>query len=232
MALELVIFDCDGVLVDSEIISAQVLVELASEAGAAFDAAYVREHFQGRSFPSVAQSIRDRFEVALPPDFEEHYRQRLLERFAVEMRPTIGIKDFLDRLRIPACVATSSSPQRAARSLSIAGLDRYFPKVFTASMVEHGKPAPDIFLLAASEMGVAPANCLVIEDSVPGLQAAWAAGMEVAFYVGASHWAGVDPTPVAGFDKLRPLRPFSSWTDLVAVYPALQEAPLAPEQYP
>lgn len=213
----LVIFDCDGVLIDSETISARVLVELAAEAGIGFDAAYVREHFLGRSFPTVARTIREAFGLDLPTDFEARYRARLLERFEAELRPTEGVVEMLERLAVRACVATSSSPPRAARSLAIAGLDRLLPDVFTASLVPRGKPAPDLFLHAAQAMGVAPGDCLVIEDSCPGLIAARAAGMEVAFFAGGSHlrdgWAAFDMDP--------PPRAFRSWPELISAYPAL-----------
>ncbi|WP_210526831.1 HAD family hydrolase [Rubellimicrobium arenae] len=225
MTPSLVIFDCDGVLIDSEVISARVLVELAREAGVMFDEAYVRRNFLGRSFPTVARHIREVLGAALPADFEAAYRRRLLERFEVDLRPTTGVLDVLARLAVRACVATSSSPERAARSLAIAGLDRFFPRVFTASEVPRGKPAPDLFLHAAQQMGVAPQACLVIEDSAPGLEAAQAAGMQVAFFAGASHLASLRDGDIAQpFDSESRLTPFWSWTDLVAVYPTLVEA--------
>lgn len=214
MNFDLVIFDCDGVLIDSEVISARVLVEVAAEAGIAFDADYVAEHFLGRSFPTVARTIRDSFGRDLPPDFEEQYRTRLLARFESELRPTPGILPVLRRLAVPACVATSSSPPRAARSLQIAGLDRLLPQVFTASLVPRGKPAPDLFLHAARAMGAAPARCLVLEDSRPGIEAARAAGMAVALYAGGAHMRGrrfADPPPHV----------LESWPDFAAAFPGL-----------
>ena len=217
MELDLVIFDCDGVLIDSEHISARVLVELAAEVGVSFDAAYVREHFLGRSFPTVARAIREVFATDLDPDFETRYRVRLLERFETELRPTAGVLDVLHRLAAPACVATSSSPQRAVRSLAIAGLDRFFDQVFTASLVERGKPAPDLFLHAAAALGAEPGRCLVIEDSRPGLVAARAAGMRVAYFAGGTHLQGSPPA----FDIDPSLRAFGTWADLVAEHPAL-----------
>ncbi len=230
MTLRLAIFDCDGVLIDSEVISARVLVDLAAQHGVSFDASYVRMHFQGRSFPFVAQTIRSSFAVTLPPDFEALYRERLLQRFETDLRPTPGVLGILNYLGVEACVATSSSPQRASRSLELVGLNTFFDRVFTASMVERGKPAPDLFLHAAREMGVDPQDCLVIEDSAPGVPAAQAAGMEVAFYAGASHWQGLDAAQMPEFDKLGPLTPFFHWSDLVAVYPGLLKASPAPEQ--
>ncbi len=214
MDFNLVIFDCDGVLIDSEVISARVLIEIAAEAGIAFDADYVAEHFLGRSFPTVARTIREGFGRDLPPDFEDRYRSRLLARFETELRPTPGIAPLLRRLAVPACVATSSSPPRAARSLQLAGLDALLPEVFTASLVSRGKPAPDLFLHAASAMGADPSRCLVIEDSRPGVEAARAAGMEVALFTGGSHMRGrrfADPSP----------RTLASWAEFASAFPAL-----------
>ena len=217
MELDLVIFDCDGVLVDSEHISARVLVELAAEVGVAFDATYVRENFLGRSFPTVARIIGDVFATDLPPDFEARYRARLLDRFETELRPTAGVLDVLGRLAVPACVATSSSPPRAARSLEIAGLHGFFDHVFTASLVARGKPAPDLFLHAAAVIGAEPVRCLVIEDSRPGLIGARAAGMSVVGFVGGTH---LRDGPEA-FDIDPPVRAFRSWAELVAEHPSL-----------
>lgn len=186
--IDLVIFDCDGVLIDSEIISARVLMAALEEAGVVVDFPYFKAHFLGRSFPRVAESIRQDFRVRLPESFESDYRARLLAAFECELKPVAGIVGVLESLAVRACVATSSSPQRAGRSLQLSGLDRFFGgDVFTASQVANGKPAPDLFLHAAAQCGVAPARCLVIEDSVPGLEAARAAGMEVWHFIGGSH---------------------------------------------
>jgi HAD superfamily hydrolase (TIGR01509 family) len=190
MNLDLVIFDCDGVLIDSEVISSRVLVELAAQNGIEFDAAFVREHFLGRSFPTVAKTLRETFARELPADFEATYRARLLSRFEVELKPTAGLLPFLQRLTVRSCVATSSSPPRVERSLELAGLRGFFPQVFTASLVSRGKPAPDLFLHAARSLDVRPERCLVIEDSRPGVEAALAAGMEVMIFTGGSHMAG------------------------------------------
>jgi HAD superfamily hydrolase (TIGR01509 family) len=211
----LIIFDCDGVLIDSEVISAEVLIDLARDQGLNIDRAYVRDHFLGRSFPTVAATIRAQLGVALPLDFEAAYRAELLRRFETRLAPTPGIVDLLPRLRVPACVATSSSPPRVSRSLAITGLDRFFGgRVFTASQVARGKPAPDLFLFAAAQMGAAPADCLVIEDSRPGVEAARNAGMAVVLYTGGSHMGGKafdsDPAPVA----------CDAWDRFPALYPA------------
>ncbi len=216
--VELVIFDCDGVLIDSEVISASVLIDEAAAVGIPLTRDYVRDHFLGRSFPTVAATIRAGFGKVLPDDFEARYRASLLERFETELRLTPGVLDVLKRLTVRRCLATSSSPPRLARSLAITGLDAWFPHRFTASEVTQGKPAPDLFLHAAARMCVAPEACLVIEDSRPGILAAQAAGMRAALYTGGSHMGG------KGFDTGAPLVPFDDWARFPELWPDLIRA--------
>jgi HAD superfamily hydrolase (TIGR01509 family) len=211
--IALVIFDCDGVLIDSEVISASVLIEEAAAVGIRLTREYVRDHFLGRSFPTVAATIRAEFGRTLPVDFEARYRASLLERFETGLRLTPGVTDVIARLRVPYCVATSSSPPRLARSLAISGLDRWFAHRFTASEVARGKPAPDLFLHASARMGVAPADCLVIEDSRPGIEAARSAGMQAALYTGGSHMGG------KGFDTGADVVAFDDWAGFVDLWP-------------
>jgi len=186
----LVIFDCDGVLIDSELISATVLVEQLRLHGVNADLAYVFRDCLGRSFPAVADNVARFSGRPLPADFESQYRSALLRSFETGLRPMPGVVEVLDSLRIPYCVATGSATERATRSIAIAGLgDLVRDRLFTASMVERGKPAPDLFLLAAEKMKAAPEQCLVIEDSVLGVLAARAAGMQVWRFTGGSHFA-------------------------------------------
>lgn len=185
---DLVIFDCDGVLIDSEIISARMLVEELALKGVRIDMDYVARHFLGRSYPTVMKVIRAEFGLELTPEFEEQYRARLMAAFEAELRVMPGVRTVLEGLRLPWCVATSSSPRRAERSLQIAGLaDLTEGRVYTASLVARGKPAPDLFLHVAAARGVAPARCLVIEDSLNGVRAGLAAGMTVWRFAGGSH---------------------------------------------
>jgi HAD superfamily hydrolase (TIGR01509 family) len=213
--IDLVIFDCDGVLIDSEVLSARILIEEVAALGVTLTPGYVRDNFLGRSFPTVAQLIRERFALVLPAEFEARYRARLLERFMTDLRTTPGITDLLPRINAPICVATSSSPPRVAQSLAISGLDKFFSNIFTASMVKRGKPAPDLFLHAAAEIGVDPVRCLVIEDSRPGIAAAQAAGMNILLYTGGSHMRGMT------FDTTPPVRAFEAWDMLPALFPSL-----------
>jgi HAD superfamily hydrolase (TIGR01509 family) len=192
---ELVIFDCDGVLIDSEIISARMLVSELGKLGVDIDLDYVAKHFLGRSYPTVMKTIRQDFGVVLSPDFETEYRARLLATFESELRIMSHVRPVLEGLDLPWCVATSSSPARAARSLQIVGLASLVgERLYTAADVALGKPAPDLFLYAASRMNADPLQCLVVEDSLNGIRAARAAGMAVWRFIGGSHLAGRDLT--------------------------------------
>lgn len=186
--IDLVIFDCDGVLIDSEVISARMLVAELAKRDVHITMDYVAHHFLGRSYPIVLQQIRKEFGVHLPPEFETGYRANLLSVFERELQPVTGVRAVVERLRPDYCLATSSSPPRLAKSLEITGLtDLFSGRTTTASEVEHGKPAPDLFLLAADKRGVAPERCLVIEDSENGIKAGLAAGMQVWRFIGGSH---------------------------------------------
>ncbi len=190
---ELVIFDCDGVLIDSEVISATMLIAALKGYGVEVDLEFVSRRFLGRSYPVVLKEVRDTFGIALPDHFEAGYRARLLAAFERHLTIMPGVRETIARLGLPSCVATSSSPERVNRSLQLVGLAEVFgPRVFTSSLVDRGKPAPDLFLFTAARMGVAPARCLVIEDSLNGVQAGLTAGMEVWRYIGGSHLRGLD----------------------------------------
>jgi HAD superfamily hydrolase (TIGR01509 family) len=183
-----VIFDCDGVLVDSEMLSAGVLMGMMAEIGLPITADIFRSDFLGRSFAAAAVRAQQRFGRPLPEDFQLNYRKRLLHRMAEDLRPMTGVTTLLARLRCPFCLATSSSPERLAVSLQVTGLTPAFAaRAFTASEVENGKPAPDLFLHAAQRLGVVPRQCLVIEDSEMGVRAARAAGMTVWHFAGGAH---------------------------------------------
>jgi HAD superfamily hydrolase (TIGR01509 family) len=217
ISFDLIIFDCDGVLIDSEVISARVLLAHLASVGVAADMDDFRSRFLGRSWPKVAADVRASSGVTLPEDFEASYRRTLLAAFEHELKPMLDIEAVLDGLAARACVATSSSPPRARRSLELTGLlARFGEAVFTASEVENGKPAPDLFLHAARRMGAAPSRCLVIEDSLPGLKAGRAAGMTVWHFTGGSHLAGAD-MPAAGLAH----RSFDKWAQFFDMEPTL-----------
>ena len=186
--IELVIFDCDGVLVDSEPISLSVLVEALDRAGVRMDADEATDRFLGKSLKSMSEILHEDYGLAIDDHFLENLRSRLYARFRTELRAIEGIGDVVEALPVPFCVASSSQLERIRLSLSVTGLlDRFEPNVFSASMVERGKPAPDLFLHASAAMGAPPAACAVIEDSPAGVMAAKAAGMRVFAFAGGSH---------------------------------------------
>ncbi|MGA0541001.1 HAD family hydrolase [Neotabrizicola sp. VNH66] len=219
---DLLILDCDGVLIDSEIISARMLVDELARLGVAIDLPYVARHFLGRSYPTVMATIRREFGLDLPPEFEARYRDRLLEAFERDLRIMPGVAAMLEALALPVCVATSSSPRRVEMSLRLVGLwDRLGQVTFTASQVARGKPAPDLFLFAAAQMGADPARCLVIEDSLTGIRAALAAGMRVWRFTGGSHMGPETPDEP---DDARPERRFAAFADFYTLAPEFRRA--------
>ncbi|MEM5582683.1 HAD family hydrolase [Roseibium sp. AS2] len=220
--IDLVIFDCDGVLIDSEVISARMLVAELARRDVHITMDYVAHHFLGRSYPVVLQQIRLEFGVDLPPEFEIAYRANLLKAFETELRPISGVRRAIEQLRTDYCLATSSSPPRLARSLEITGLtDLFEGRATTASEVEHGKPAPDLFLLVAERRGVAPDRCLVIEDSENGIKAGLAAGMRVWRFTGGAHLTALADAENAAAGAART---FSSFEDFFRIEPDLQLA--------
>lgn len=203
---DLVIFDCDGVVVDSEVLSCACLSQTLRGFGLPMDVGEVYDTFLGRSFGSVAahwQAVRGE---PIPESFADAYADRLRAAFTGSLQPIDGIAALLDRLGTEFCLASSSSDARIAHSLATTGLaERFGRRVFSAAMVQNAKPAPDLFLLAAERMGAVPARCLVVEDSVNGVLAGKAAGMTVWGFVGGSHCAGRDvgaALTAAGADRI------------------------------
>jgi HAD superfamily hydrolase (TIGR01509 family) len=209
----LVIFDCDGVLVDSEPISFAVLRDTLVSAGVELSESRAYRQFLGKSMASITRMIADEFHITLSDEHIEAMRTELFARFEAELQPVPGIAAMLDGLTLPRCVASSSQMERIRLSLTRTGLIGYFePHIFSATMVARGKPAPDLFLHAAASMGFAPADCIVVEDSPAGIQAAHAAGMKVFAFTGASHAALSnladivrDLQPTLIFDDMRTL---------------------------
>ncbi|WP_245450333.1 HAD family hydrolase [Neorhizobium sp. SOG26] len=184
----LVIFDCDGVLVDSEPVSVRVLVNALRRKGVDMDEAEAYRRFLGRSLATVTKTMSEEFGIEADEAFLDDMRHDLYREFRAELKPVTGISEALDALDVPRCVASSSQPERIRLSLSVTGLlDRLEPHIFSASMVAKGKPAPDLFLHAAENMGADPAHCIVVEDSPAGIEAAKRAGMTVFAFTGASH---------------------------------------------
>jgi len=186
--VDLVIFDCDGVLIDSEVISTRSTVEALATVGYEVSEADGFRRFVGRSWRSIRKEIEADLGKPLPVSFEEDVERQTLAQLATSLQAIDGIGDALSRLDPPCCVASSSSVEWIRLGLQKADILHHFePHLFSASMVENGKPAPDIFLYAAMEMGATPPGVLVVEDSLPGVQAGVAAGMTVIGFTGGSH---------------------------------------------
>jgi HAD superfamily hydrolase (TIGR01509 family) len=178
-----VIFDCDGVLVNSEPISNRVLAECLSDEGLPTTTEQSIERYMGRSWKTCEALIVKALGRPLSSGFADGYHARLYEAFDAELQPVPGIEDALDRIELPTCVASSGSHERIRRVLSVTGLlERFDDRIFSATDVRHGKPAPDLFLHAARASGFDAARCAVVEDSPAGVQAARAAEMRVFGY--------------------------------------------------
>lgn len=188
MTPELVIFDCDGVLVDSEMLSVSALLEMIALAGGNVSEDIAYEHFLGKSMKSVREILASDFGLDLTDQHLTEMRSELMRKFRQELKPMPGIAQVLPKLGVPCCVASSGTLERIRYALEVTGLLGLLePHLFSAAMVARGKPAPDLFLHAADKMRAAPRNCLVVEDSPAGIEAARAAGMRVLAFTGGSH---------------------------------------------
>jgi HAD superfamily hydrolase (TIGR01509 family) len=188
VAIDLLIFDCDGVLVDSELISMGVLLNTISDHGLVIDPTEAYERFLGKSLTTIAQILGRSYGLTLTHTALEQMRLTLYDRFRSELRPIPSIEAALRAIATPRCVASSSQLERIRLALDITELRPLFePNIFSASMVKRGKPAPDLFLHAAHCMSVDAGSCVVIEDSPAGVEAALRAGMRAFGFVGASH---------------------------------------------
>jgi HAD superfamily hydrolase (TIGR01509 family) len=202
---DLIIFDCDGVLVDSEVLSCGCLSAVLANHGIALGLDEALERFVGRSVAAVREHYGE-LGRPLPDRFPAELKSRVRETFAASLLPIEGVAALLSSLRLPICVASSSDLDRVSFSLAMTGLVEYFGgRIYTAEMVKRGKPAPDLFLHAAAEMGADPHHTLVIEDSVSGVKAGKAADMTVWGFIGGAHYASRDGRAMlqaAGADRV------------------------------
>jgi HAD superfamily hydrolase (TIGR01509 family) len=188
MTTELVIFDCDGVLIDSEILVCRLVSEELTRAGYPITLEQVVARFAGRPEPEMIADIESDWGRAIPPEYFDRINARVQQAYATELQATPYVHEAVGSLRHPACVASSSKPEKLRRGLEAVGLYALFaPNVVSASSVARGKPAPDVFIYAAGWMRTSVAACVVVEDSIPGVRAARAAGMSVIGYAGGSH---------------------------------------------
>jgi HAD superfamily hydrolase (TIGR01509 family) len=206
-AVELVIFDCDGVLIDSERLGVKVDVAVLGELGWSLSEAEVIERFVGRSDRENRSAIEAHLGRKLPDEWQAAVEERYREAFARELTPVDGVIDAIEQIALPTCIASGATHDHLRYTLGLTGLyERFAGRIFSRDDVARGKPAPDLFLHAAAQMGVTPAHSVVIEDSRYGVQAARAAGMRVLAFAG-----GLTPGDVLGgpdtvvFDDMREL---------------------------
>jgi FGGY-family pentulose kinase/HAD superfamily hydrolase (TIGR01509 family) len=210
---DLVIFDCDGVLVDSEMIAITALIGMFDRAGLSISFEEARSRFLGRSVASILKTVARDHGVELGPDALELMRSELYTAFCDELLPISGIAQTLELLNIPFCVASSSQPERIRLSLEVTGLlPKFDGRIYSATMAAEGKPAPDLFLLAAKAMGAKPTRCLVIEDSPAGIAAAKRAGMTVFGFTGGGH--AQETSHQAAIESAAPALVFSDMSKL------------------
>ena len=185
---DLIIFDCDGVLVDSELISCHAHAQTLTRHGYAITPDQVLERFLGVSDREARATIEAEIGRKLPDDFEVQVKQATLQHYAGDLRAISNVGAAIAAIDLPKCVASSGTPEKIRHGLICADLyDVLAPNIFSATQVKRGKPAPDLFLFAAERMRASPARCVVIEDSVPGITGALAAGMSALGFHGGSH---------------------------------------------
>lgn len=180
MKYKCVIFDCDGVLVDSESISTKVFMEMAGSLGFKMDFDFAVEKFSGTSMKSNLKFIEDNIEGNLPADFEKVFRKRTYDAFKTGLKPINGIHDLLNKITIPFCTASSGPIEKIRLNLTLTNLiDKFKNNIYSSYDIGSWKPEPGIYLHAAKTMGFEPNECAVIEDSEAGIKAAKAGGFDV-----------------------------------------------------
>ncbi|MDX3929560.1 MAG: HAD family hydrolase [Shinella sp.] len=211
MEQKLIIFDCDGVLVDSEPLAAEAYVRIFAKHGLGITTEVINQCI-GMKQSDIFQRIEDLTGHAFPIEHQDDIWPETRALFNEALTPVPGIVAFLERLQLPRCVASSSSIERITFSLARTGLLPFFGEsIFSSSMVKNGKPAPDLFLFAARQMEVAPSKSVVIEDSPFGVQGAVAAGMFVIGFTGGGHTTAKHSEELvrSGAHKI-----FSHWDDI------------------
>lgn len=191
---DLIIFDCDGVLINSEMIAARVEAAAYKAEGFEMEPLGFAEHFAGMTHMAIQEAIEEDLGRKLGADFHDKISEAFLELADAELTPVGGVDDMLDAVEGPRCICSNSDSNYLRRYLSDVGLiDRFEPYIYSAGEVgtKNAKPDPNVFTFAAQQFGVDPAKCVVVEDSSSGVKAAVAAGMSVIGFVGADHtWPG------------------------------------------
>ncbi|BAO74840.1 HAD family hydrolase [Winogradskyella sp. PG-2] len=198
-----VIFDCDGVLVDSEPLSNQVMVDMTNELGANIDLDYAYQHFKGNSLENCISQIDQLINGDIPSSFQEEYRERSFVKFKKEIQPVEGILDVIKNLSIPFCVASSGPENKIKLNLELTGLLSYFESnIFSCYAIQKWKPDPAVFLWAAETMGFQPKDCVVIEDSPIGVNAAIAGGFDVCGFTAHDYRDELKQNATSTFDSM------------------------------
>lgn len=207
--IKALIFDLDGTLVDSELIGAEALASLLPELG--LSGADIVERYRGWRFATILEELAPKTRQILDDGFVQAYRQRAAARFEVELKAFPGVVEMLETATLPMCIASSGPPEKINRSLRVTGLSRFFgDRAYSAYDINSWKPDPDLFLHAAAELGFAPQECLVIEDSDVGLEAASRAGMRALYHT-------PEDTPVNGYHH------FTDYADFHAAVRAISQ---------
>ncbi|GAB5553563.1 MAG: HAD family hydrolase [Saprospiraceae bacterium] len=206
MKYKSIIFDCDGVLVDSEAISNAVLLSMAKELGAKITLEYAEQEFSGKSLKSAFDDIEQHLGRNLPASFEKEYRQRTYEAFKTQIQPVKGIHEVINALSVPFCVASSGPLEKIKLNLKTTELlDKFEGRIFSSYEIGSWKPDPGIFEYAAAKMGFKPEECVVIEDSVAGVQAAKKGGFDVFGFGNQRTYAALEEEGAQVFFKMENL---------------------------
>ena len=206
---KLVIFDCDGVLVDSENLANQALIDYLTELDIKISFSDALRRFKGRSMKECMDQIEEMSNQVLPEKFEVTFRQRMDLAFEKNLKAISGIEAALKNIFYPICVASNGPIQKTSKSLSLVGLQKYFGEnIFSSHTIQKWKPEPDLFLHACQSMGATPKQCIVVEDSILGVQAAMKAEMRILHYID-------DCKPLADFDGYLPFKEMRDLPSLI-----------------
>lgn len=223
MAWEAVVFDCDGVLIDSEILVCRIAAEELTKLGYNITTEEVIRRFAGRPDHEMKAEIEQDWGQPVPDSYRENVNVRTYAAYGRDLKVMPGIAEALDQIKLPVCVASSSFPEKLRLGLETVGLyDRFMPNVISATLVAHGKPQPDVFLFAAGWLRISPKHCVVIEDSVPGVIAARRAGMEVLGFTGGTHCSEGHP------DRLIEAGATSTFNNMLDLSSLISSGPFAP----
>ncbi|KXX71460.1 HAD family phosphatase [Flammeovirga sp. SJP92] len=185
MKYKAIIFDCDGVLVDSESITMNVFIELFSAYGVEMSYDYAIKTLTGKAFDQIVEYVEEEYQITLNEDFEKQFRQKTFEAFKNDIQPIDGIKEVVSQLKIPFAVASNGPMSKMELNLKTTGLYPYFEgNMFSAYDLQAWKPDPKVFVTTAQHLGMQPSDCVVIEDSMSGVVAAQNGGFDVMVYVG------------------------------------------------